>query len=232
MQVHLAEWGNSLAVRLPKNVLEAARLRVGDSIVAMDGREGEYDASIERIDKGSVFLTLSERRACPEPHTKITLFQGLPKGSKLDVVVQKCVEVGVTTVAPFMSGRCVAQTEKSVRLNRIAYEAAKQSHRGAIPTVEGALSWQELCARIEKFPLAVVLWEDEHGRTLKQVLKQNAPCKELALIVGPEGGFSAEEIGRLAEAGALSASLGPRVLRTETAGAVAGALVLYEWEMA
>lgn len=213
------------------HILHVLRLQAGDCICLCDGQGNDYTARISATDKQTVCAEIMERRLCEaEPRHKITLYQGLPKAGKLEVIIQKCVELGISAIQPFHSTRCTVRADsfekKYERYQRVAYEAAKQSRRGMIPAVLPILELEKCTFDHE---LVLFAYEEEQTNTLKQVLR-DASAHDIALIIGPEGGFSPEEAQLLQEKGARALSLGKRILRTETAGMAMLAMVLYELE--
>ena len=163
---------------------------------------------------------------------RITLFQGLAKGDKVETVIQHGTELGVCGFVPVASSRAVVKLEpkKAVerveRWQRIAREAAEQSRRGAVPAVAEVVSWKQAAARCRDYDLALVPWE-EGGEPLKTVLEAHPGAKTVAVFIGPEGGLSPDEVALAREHGARAVTLGPRILRTETAGLAAAAAILY-----
>lgn len=207
----------------------------GDEVTLCDGRKTEYTARIERMEKECITLQiLASASSKTEPRCSVTLYQGLPKAGKLETIVQKCVELGVSRIIPFQAARSVVQLsardfeKKRPRYARVAYEAAKQSRRGIIPEIGGLADLST--ENFSEYDLVMLAYEEEHGMTLKQALRCAENISRLALIIGPEGGFACDEVASLAERGAVPVSLGPRILRTETAGMAALAMALYELE--
>ena len=223
-----------------KHISKVLRLREGDEIVLCDGDCTEYRAEITSLEKNEVTARILEKSASlTEPSVQLTIFQGLPKAGKLETVIQKGTEIGVSRFVPFDCSRAVvkpwsAQDDKCVRYQRVALEAAKQSRRGRVPVVAAPVKFAALCEQAGAQELALVAWEDEHALSLKQALRQaKAEGKKLAriaVVIGPEGGISSEEAKALKAAGALPVSLGRRILRTETAGMAAAAMILYEMD--
>lgn len=221
-----------------KHIARVLRLGAGGRVVLCDGAGTEYDGVIESLAPDEVRLSVSSARPCPaEPRCRVTLFQALPKAGKLETIVQKCVELGVDTVVPVLASRCVAVPARDFsarlqRLRRVAEEAAKQSRRGVIPQVEAVRPLASLA--LDGFDAALLAYECERETTLKAALRAHGPgtLRRVALIVGPEGGFEPEEAALLAARGARAVTLGPRILRTETAGMAMLAQTLYELEQA
>ncbi len=218
-----------------QHIAKVLRLRVGDEVTLCDGAKTEYTAAIDSVEKERVTLRILETAASKtEPQAEVTLYQGLPKAGKLETIIQKCVELGITKVIPFDADRSVVKlsekdfAKKQSRYQRVAYEAAKQSRRGVIPEVGGLVKLAK--EDFSGYDLILLAYEEERGTTLKQALREKADAKRIALIVGPEGGFSPDEADMLIQKGAVSVSLGPRILRTETAGMAMLAMTLYELE--
>lgn len=165
---------------------------------------------------------------------RVTLFQGVAKGDKMDSIVRQAVEVGAEKIVPLLTGRSVVRLDsekraaKGERWRRIARSAAEQAKRASVPSVFDALDLRDALSLLEEYDLVVVLWEEQRTRSLSESL--SGVCgregASVALVVGPEGGLSAEEVEGLVAHGAVTASLGPTVLRTETAAVVSVALAL------
>ncbi len=204
------------------HALRVLRLQAGDGCQAL--MDGCVYAAVIRETSPRVVLTIQEELPSPEPSLSVTLYQGIPKGEKMDFIVQKCTEAGVCRVVPVAFSRCVARWEgkdaakKQARYQRIAAEAAKQSGRAVTPDIAMPLSFTEMCGEIGKHHLILVPWEEEHGNGLRANWHGE---KDAAIIIGPEGGISSEEIDRLRAAGAKPVTLAPRIFRTETAGLAA-----------
>ncbi len=214
------------------HVARSLRMAAGECItVCCTADASEYECTIDGFDADKqVFLNiLSKSSALTEPPMKITLFQALSKGDKLDTVIQKSVECGVSLIVPFESERCVvkakdeSEARKTERRRRIALEAAKQSGRGILPDVSTTLTFDNMLSEAEKYPLVFFCYEGDGtqpiGKLLAKYIVADADGKypNVALIVGSEGGFSPEETAKAAERGFLLTGLGKRILRTETA---------------
>ncbi|MEL7603548.1 MAG: 16S rRNA (uracil(1498)-N(3))-methyltransferase [Bacillota bacterium] len=216
------------------HIARVLRMRPGDEIHIADGRNNEYRARLLEVDKQAVHAELLGRCASTaEPAHHFTLYQALPKAGKMEVIIQKCVELGVSRITPVLTERCVVRPDgdfekKRLRYQRVAYEAAKQSGRAVIPQVTGLVSLTEI--DFAAHGMLLHAYEEEHGVTLRQILRKNEPPKDIALFIGPEGGFEEEEAALLARSGAVAVSLGPRILRTETAGMAMLAMLIYELE--
>lgn len=204
------------------HAMKVLRMHQGDSCQAL--MEGEiYAASI--LETGDqVILALGEKLPSTEPSLRITLYQGLPKGDKMDMISQKCTEAGIAQIVPVLFSRCVTKWEKKdnekklPRWQRIAAEAAKQSGRAILPRIAPPVTLKELCALLPGHDLALVPWEDQEGNGIR---KQFQGQKDIAIVIGPEGGIDGAEIDQLTAAGAIPVTLGPRIFRTETAGLAA-----------
>ncbi|MBR6184722.1 MAG: 16S rRNA (uracil(1498)-N(3))-methyltransferase [Clostridia bacterium] len=225
MHRFFAEWADGGAVLKPeeeKHALKVLRLSQGDMCQALiAGRI--YDARIEET-LPRVFLRVGKELPSTEPSVEATLYQGIPKGEKMDYIVQKCTEAGISRIVPVEFSRCVAKWEdrdaekKQARFQRICDEAAKQSGRAKAPAIEKPVSLQKLCSLIETHDLCLLPWEEEHGHGIRACWSGH---RNVGIVIGPEGGISPEEAETLARAGACPVTLGPRIFRTETAGLAA-----------
>ncbi|MEL7608620.1 MAG: RsmE family RNA methyltransferase [Bacillota bacterium] len=214
-----------------RNVL---RLKAGDRVTLCDGGGREGEAVIRSFGPNKAILELiGVRENAAEPKHSVTLYQCLPKAGKMELVIQKCVELGIAAIAPVQSARCVVKLEqkdvakKIERYRRIALEAAKQSQRGAIPKVNEPVPIGKIDPGMHD--LMIVAYEEETF-PLKEVLRANKDALDIGLLIGPEGGLERSEVDRLVSLGAKTASLGKRILRTETAGMATLAMILYELE--
>ena len=216
------------------------RMAKGDRIFVCDGQETEYECVLAEFLPDCVIADVVSRRAASsESPVKIYLYQALPKGDKLETVIQKAVECGVFEVIPFESERCVvkakadAEERKTIRRNRIAEEAAKQSGRGYVPKVSPTLSFDAALNGAAAADLSLICYEDETGMTLKNalVVAKQKKIASISLMIGSEGGFSAKEVEKAKNAGILAVSLGKRILRTETAPIFALGGIAYEFEL-
>ena len=211
------------------HIAKALRMRPGEALTLCDGKGTDFDGVLETVTdrQGTVRISAS-RPSQAEPTLAVTLYQGLPKGDKMDWIIQKAVELGVTAVVPVATRRSVARLEgkadkKQERWQRIAAEAAGQCGRGMLPSVERPLSWSQALSRLSGEP-ALVFYEGG-GRPLRELVTPST--RRLSVFVGPEGGFAPEEVQAAQNAGLSSVSLGTRILRCETAPVAALAAVLY-----
>lgn len=195
------------------------RLQTGDEVTLFC--EGEaYQAVIDSFDDG-VTVRVGDKLKSPEASVRVTLYQGVPKGDKMDYIVQKCTEGGIHRIVPVNMPRCVAKLDgkddkKRVRWQRIAREAAKQAFRPVTPEIAPAVGMKQLPQLLSQHQLVLAPWEDERALSLRQALAGD--ITDIAVIIGPEGGMSEEDMQHFRDCGAQSVTLGPRIFRTETAG--------------
>ncbi len=214
-----------------RHLRKALRLGAGDRLVAFDGTGREWDATIERVEPSAVHLALGEeRRSAVESPCEILLGQGVGKGDKLDLVVRAATELGVRAVVPVVTERAVATAAGDARLERwrrIAAEACKQCGRAAVPEIARPEPLEAFLRRAARFERKLVPWES--GGVPLRSLAGSGGVRSTALLVGPEGGLAPREVAAAEAAGFVAVRLGPRVLRTETAGivAVAAAQLLF-----
>lgn len=228
------------------HVARSLRMAAGERITVCDAGATEYDCILEVFhDEAEVIARIvSEREASTEPPFRAHLYQGLPKGDKLDSVIQKSVECGIASVTPFESAHCVvrikpdAEEKKTERRRRIALEAAKQCGRGTVPSVNPSLTFAEAVKRASSAGLALFCYEGEGTQPLRRVLASyraahegEAELPEISVMIGSEGGFSPAEAKAACEAGMIPVGLGRRILRTETASGFVLACLVYEWEL-
>ena len=213
------------------HITRVLRLQTGDEIVVCDGQSNDYRCAICRADKQAVELEILEHiQSTVECPVDITLYQGLPKGDKMDTIVQKCVELGVRRIVPVAAKRSVvklkAGDKKLIRWQRIAAEAAKQCGRGIIPAIGDICSFADAAAGGQG--LKIMPYECEREQSIRAALQKNRGAQQVSIYIGPEGGFDPAEVALATEAGACVVSMGPRILRTETAPIAAVTAVLYE----
>ncbi|MCT8976251.1 16S rRNA (uracil(1498)-N(3))-methyltransferase [Clostridium sp. CX1] len=219
-----------------KHIYKVLRLETGDKVSINNCSGEEFLGEIEEINKKQVIVRCLERLELNnESPIEIYLFQGLPKSSKMDLIVQKATELGVKEVTPIITERVVVKSElgefkKLDRWNRIVLEACKQSKRSLIPKVNTPLEFEKLLEFLKEMDLVVVPYENQEGYGIKNLAKSidKNNVKKVAVIIGPEGGFEETEINLLKELGSHIVTLGPRILRTETAGFTCVSLILYE----
>lgn len=216
-----------------KNVL---RLAPGEEIVVCDGLATDYTAVIEAMGNSAVTARIkTARRNTNESPVSVYLFQGLPKSDKMDLIIQKCTELGISKIFPVITNRTIIKInnrsdefKKLERWNRISLEASKQSCRGLVPSVEEVLSFENAIEKAAAISdLAILAYENEEKAKLKEIL-QNSHARIISIFVGPEGGFEKDEVNAAIKRGILPVKLGPRILRTETAGFAMLTAIMYE----
>lgn len=214
------------------HLLNVLRLRADDQVEVFDGVGNRYVASL--CDTRTPSLQAKILRQQFHPHTPpyITLFQGLPKFDKMDLIVQKTTEIGVSEIAPMTCQRSIPQSvvqeKRTIRWQRIANEAAKQCKRPHFARILAPQGLKEGLPRVDHLDLLILLWEGEKRNRLKEILRNHGDVKSVGIIVGPEGGFTDEEVGLAIQSGCLPTTLGDNTLRTETAAIVSVASVMYE----
>ncbi len=222
-----------------KHLSKVLRHRIGDVIEISDNESMEYEIELTGISPERVIGRIVKAQPFErEPRTRVTLYQGIPKQSKMELIIQKTVELGVDAVLPVFTERTVVQDRghfdrKTERWQKIASEAVKQCRRGLAPKVGPSVTLDEVRMIMADNDLNLLCYEDERQTTIKEVLHReakNSP-RRIGLIIGPEGGFSESEVRKLTEAGAVSVSLGKTVLRVETASVAALAMIMYETEL-
>ncbi|WP_029453428.1 RsmE family RNA methyltransferase [Clostridium algidicarnis] len=218
-----------------KHIYKVLRLEIAEKIIINNENGCEYLGVISSIDKTLVKVKILEKLDVNnESPIEVYLFQGLPKATKMDLIVQKNTELGIKEITPILTSRVdvklKGEFKKIDRLQRIALEASKQSKRTLIPKIREPISLVEVIDSLPRFDLVIVPYEDETEVTIKQMVisLDKSNIKTVAIIIGPEGGFEREEIEMLKKVGAKIITLGPRILRTETAGFTATTLVQYE----
>ncbi len=197
------------------------RMKPGEPLVVCDGAGFDYGCVIECVDAAQVLLrVLEKKRSASEPSLEAHLYQALAKGDKFELIVQKAVELGVQEITPVLTARCVSRPDaksmakKTIRYQKIAAEAAKQSGRAVIPKINPCLSFDQAAAQMAAYELPLLFYE-AGGRPLRETVPP--ALRRTALLVGSEGGFEPEEVEKAAARGVQIATLGPRILRCETA---------------
>ncbi|MDO4534265.1 MAG: 16S rRNA (uracil(1498)-N(3))-methyltransferase [Clostridium perfringens] len=218
-----------------KHIYRVLRVTQGEKVVVNNLNGEEFLGEVEDVNKQEVSIKILEKLDINnESNLNITLFQGLPKAAKMDLIVQKCVELGINKIVPTTTHRVdiklKGEFKKLDRLNKIALEASKQSKRTIIPRVESPIEFNEALKIMEGLDLIVVPYENATGFGIKSMIQKLdlKNVKTIGIMVGPEGGFEEEEIELLRSKGAHIVTLGPRILRTETAGFTCTAILQYE----
>ena len=218
------------------HITRVLRMKTGDVITVCDSMGYDYSAEIFEINKSSVLCKeIDKTKSDTEPELKVVLFQGIPKGSKMEYIIQKTTELGIFKIVPVSMSRCVSKIEnkkdgdkKKERWQKISESAAKQSGRGIVPEVEAPVSFETAVEALLKCDVVFAPYECEQDNSIKNVIKGVSGNKTVGFIIGPEGGFSPEEIDRLTKCGIPSVTLGKRILRTETAGEAVLSMLMYE----
>lgn len=221
-----------------RHLEKVLRLKAGDRVLVFDGQGHEYQVKLLGKEKdtwkGEIESIIADTG---EPGVRLTLVQGIPKGDKMDTIIQKAVEIGVKRIIPMCSEHNVVRltgdkaTKKVQRWQLIAREACKQCRRNIIPQISSVVDFAALLPGLADYPV-VMLYEHEEQLRLGRLLKEqgrNFREQDIYLLVGPEGGFSDQEVELARRQNAYIAGLGPGILRTETAGLVAASIVLYEY---
>lgn len=218
-----------------KNVL---RMRIGEELTVSDGQGMEYLCEVQEFEEEQVLLKIVEmKNSDTELPSKIYLFQGLPKQEKMELIVQKCVELGVYAVVPVSMKRCVVKLDakkgvkKVERWNGIAASAAKQSGRGIVPEVMPVMSYKEALEMAKNLDVILVPYECAEGMEhTKKLIQSVRPGQSVGIFIGPEGGFDPDEIELAKKTGGQVVTLGRRILRTETAGLTLMSVLMFHLE--
>lgn len=214
-----------------KHIRNVLRLKTGDKVTLLDGRGWEHLAQITEISPAQVRLGILESSSKDLPKRRVSLFQGIPKGAKMDLIVQKATELDVDQIVPVIFERTVSHPKekaavKQTRWRKIAEEAAKQSERLTIPEILAPCSFYEALKLLPAYDRVLVFWEEETGQLVSDVVGPKA--KTLAIVIGPEGGMTSAEVKKMVALGARTVTAGDLILRTETAAIAALAIVSYE----
>lgn len=218
-----------------RHIGSVLRAEAGDVITVCDGEGTDYECSILSVTKDCVTAGITDISTNNnEPSVSITLYQGIPKADKMELAIQKCIEIGVDRIIPVSTEHSVVRLDgkedkKLARWNKIAESAAKQCGRGKIPPVGRVMSFGEAVKDAVSLDSAIIPYERERERGLKQFI-QDFKGKSIGVFIGPEGGFSQKEIELAKKSGIIPVTLGRRILRTETAGLVTAVILLYELE--
>lgn len=228
------------------HISRSLRMAKGDKIVVCDMQKTEYDCELCEFLPDEVLAKITEQRQTDtEPPFSVTLYQALPKGEKLDSIIQKSVECGVSAIVTFNSERCIAKEKgneenKLKRRQRIAEEAAKQSGRGIIPEILPTIGFGDMLNDAARADIALFCYEGDGTESLRSVMQQKRELIDsiraerdlsLSIVIGSEGGFSLAEVKKAIDAGMIPVGLGKRILRTETASSFVLGCLVYELEM-
>ncbi|MBQ2468111.1 MAG: 16S rRNA (uracil(1498)-N(3))-methyltransferase, partial [Clostridia bacterium] len=218
-----------------RHVSLSLRMKRGDALTLCDGMGTDFGCVAVDFAGAVTVEVVSSSPSAGEPPYRATVFQAEIKGDKFDTVIQKAVELGAAGIVPFTSSRCVCRPDardadkKKKRRERIALEAAKQCGRGAVPSVGETLPFHKTLAEAAKADLPLFCWE-EATTPLKDVIRGKDPST-VSVVIGPEGGFSADEARAAEAAGMIAVSLGRRILRTETAAGAVLSVLSYELDV-
>jgi len=212
------------------HLIKVMRIKPGDTVILTDKTGYDYTAVAQDVGKDRItFEVISKEKNPAEPTVNLTVYMALPKADKLEFITQKMCELGAVRLVPFVSEYCVAQKSKkddnkTTRLQKISDEACKQSGRSAPMVVEKTVTFKEILPQLESYDKAILFYE--HGR---EKLRDTdfSECKNVAVIIGSEGGFSQKEADLMIEKGAVNIVLGARILRCETAAVTGVSLIMY-----
>ncbi len=216
-----------------KHISKVLRMRVGEDLTLISPTQVQCTCKIADISSECVTVDVISKMPCKnEPDTFVTLYQALPKGDKMDFIIQKCVELGVSKIVPVLSARCVSRPDKKslakkqIRWQKIALQASMQSRRGIVPEVCGCISFDEACRQSAVQDEKTIIFYEMGGEPVKKLLS-NKP-KKIGMFIGSEGGFESGEVEKILNIGGTSATLGKRILRAETAPLAGLSIIMYE----
>lgn len=214
-----------------RHIEKSLRMKPGEELTLCTPDKTQCNCEIAEISPGQVFVKIKEKFPCEnEPDVKITLYQALPKGDKMDYIVQKCVELGVSRIVPVISARCISRPDekslkkKSERWQKIALQASMQSRRGIIPVVENAVSFEQAVKNADN-DLNIIFYECG-GERVSSIIESKPYT--IGMFIGSEGGFEEKEVQSVLNKGGKAATLGKRILRAETAPLAALSIIMYQ----
>ncbi len=217
-----------------KHIKNVLRLKPGDKVLLFDGTGHEYESEITTFSKNTVFLNILRKfSTTTESPVSITVAQAFLKDKKMDTIIRQLTELGITKWFPFISQRSVPRPDKKrlstrkIRWEKIAKESLKQCKRGCLPEIGELISYEKAINPAEKYDLKVVFWENELKSIDASLISSETRIKKILVMIGPEGGFSTDEIEKAKASGFISATLGPRILKADTAPIVAITLIQY-----
>lgn len=217
-----------------KHLKQVLRINAGEKVLVLDGLGSSYLVQLEKVTNEVVQGIIVEKvTLSTESPLELTLVQSILKGDKMDLVVQKATEIGVSRIIPLNSERTVVRIsgtkaeDRRQRWEKVAQEAVKQCGRSLVPEIAPIQDWPEVISQFEETDLILLPWEEEHQEGLKKILSSSLAAKRVIFFIGPEGGFTSKEVGFAKERGAQTVSLGPRILRAETASLAVAAVIMY-----
>lgn len=222
------------------HILNVLRMKVGDVIQIGNSETAQnFNAKINALEKCKIECSIEEElKSEAESNVELTIFQGIPKSDKMELIIQKSTELGVRTITPIDMERCVSkitgkdEKKKIERWQKISEVAAKQSGRDIIPKIENVKKIKDICNLVDEYDLIIVPYEKAEGYSFKDVVEeQKQTCKQnvkIGIVIGPEGGFEQTEIDILEKSGAKVVTLGKRILRTETVALAMSSVIMYE----
>ncbi len=217
-----------------KHLSKVLRAEPGHMFEACDPDGKVFVVEIVSIEDNAIFgKVVSRMKESVSAKAVVDLFQALPKKNNMDLIVQKNTELGINSIKPYVSSRTIVKIDeknsvkKTERWRRIAKEAAKQSKRADIPRISDTVSFREMLLELKEYDKSILLYENEKGNGLELLEPNKEGFQRIAVIVGPEGGFSPDEVKEIQDCGSISISLGPRILRTETAGFAALSIIQF-----
>lgn len=215
-----------------EHISKSLRMKKGEEITLVTPNKIRHDCVIESCEGSAVIVKVVETKPCEnEPQVEVTLYQALPKGDKMEYIIQKSVELGVTKIVPVISERCISRPQpkalekKQIRWQKIAKEAAQQSRRGIVPVVEKTVSFKNACELSKANDRNIIFYECG-GESVKTLIKDNP--RTIGIFIGSEGGFEKGEVNKVMENGGGVGTLGKRILRAETAPLAALSVIMYE----
>ncbi len=224
-----------------RHISRSLRMTAGETITVCDMQGTDYNCILDEFTDSYVRAKIvSKSKVASEPPFYAHLFQALPKGEKLDYIIQKAVECGISEITTFNSERCIAkeksnESSKLIRRQRISLEAAKQSGRGIVPNINSTVSFSQMIDMASKYDLVLFCYEKATDESLKALLNQfkskSTDTPKIAIVIGSEGGFSEKEANIAKENGMNIVGLGKRILRTETASSFLLGCLVYEFEL-
>lgn len=217
-----------------RHIAVVLRMRPGEQLLLCDGRGMAYTAAIKSVGRAEIKAEIISRSKQDLPFSRVTLGQGMPKSDKMDLIMQKATELGVSSIVPLVTERTIVklrdEEKRLVRWRKICREAAMQSNRPEIPRVEEIRIFGDFIRDLTSGPDTLLLLPWEEGtEPVKNVLRKQGQIKNVFVLIGPEGGFSEKEAALAREKGFHAVSLGPNILRTETAAIAVLSMIQYEF---